>query len=140
MTHKNDPELVAWRRRQVVTLTKQGWTANEIANAIGITQRSVVRHRTKAGISQPGPREFTGREVLRAIELLEDGASYCEVARTLGRDYKVVKKNVPGYPLWDKRKAAEAASLARAMRRIERQPPVAAATGGPTRTKGSNAA
>lgn len=140
MTHKNDPELVAWRRRQVVALTRQGRTAREIANAIGITPRSVVRHRAAAGISKPGPREFTARETLRAIELLEDGASYAEVARTLGRGPKAVMNNAPGYPLGDKRKAAEAASLARALRRIERQPSVAAATGGHSHAKGSNAA
>lgn len=140
MGNSADPEVFAQRRIQIVTLTKQGRTAREIADQLGVTPRTVVRHRKAAGISKPGPREFTARETLRAIELLDDGASYSEVARTLGRGYKAVRNNAPGYPLWDKQKAAETASLARTMRRLERQPPAAVATGGHSNTKGHNAA
>lgn len=140
MPSYNDPDLFAQRREQIVALTRRGWTARQIANRLGISMRTVVRHRVAAGIGRPGPREFTARETLRAIELLDDGASYAEVARTLGRGQKAVMNNAPGYPLWDKRKAAEAASLARAMRHLERQPPVAVATGNRSNTKGTNAA
>ncbi|OBJ24617.1 helix-turn-helix domain-containing protein [Mycobacterium sp. 1245801.1] len=135
----HDPAVVAWRREQVIALTKQGRTAREIAEHLGISMRSVGRHRVAADVAQPMPRPLTGRELLRATELLGGGASYAEVARTLGRSDTTLRRQLPGYK-WDRRQAAEAAALARAMNRLEKQAPVAAATGGRSNVKGSNAA
>jgi hypothetical protein len=139
MTRRNDPELFAQRRRQIVALTQAGLSARQIAEQLGVNVRTVGRHRVDVGIAQPPQRPLTAREILRAKELLDDGAPYDEAARTIGRSSAALRDHLPGYA-WDKSKCAQAGVLARAMNRLERQAPVAVATGNRSNTKGSKAA
>src|SRR6516165_9652663 len=85
----------AERRDRVAELTHQGLTAGTIAEILGITKRSVQRHRSERGVTQPPPIHMTDRELLRAKEMLEDGASCREVARTLGRTHRTILKRFP---------------------------------------------
>lgn len=122
MPRANDPELVAERRRMVITLTRQGVSASQIADRIGVRKRSVTRIRSAAGIAQSGGSPMTGRELLRARALLDDGASYHEVARTLGRPARTVERHLPGYRKMTPAEASQAAALGRELARLERAP------------------
>ena len=87
------------------TLTRPGFTAQEIAVRLCVTQRTVCRYRAKAGVYEVGPNTpITEDELLKAKELLEDGASYQEVSRTLGRTSGAICRKFPGYS-WTKRQA-----------------------------------
>jgi len=121
-------EAVAERRAQIIALTEQGWTAAAIADRLGITKRSVARGRAAAGIAQPRAPLMTDDEKRAARTMLDDGASYHEVGRTIGRSASTIERNLPGYT-WDQRRCSEAAALGRAMARLNRQTPLAIATG-----------
>lgn len=86
----------------VVEMTKAGYSAAAIARSLHITERSVVRLRRRAGISQPltaGPLSEAEKEL--ALGLLADGCSYGEVGRTLGRPTETIRRRFPGYG-WDR--------------------------------------
>jgi DNA-binding CsgD family transcriptional regulator len=99
-----------WER--IVALTKQGRTATEIADALGVTRRTVVRARRRAGIAQPVKPPLSDEERARARELLDDGASCTEVARTLGRNPKTILAHFPEYA-WDQQRIGEHLALVR---------------------------
>lgn len=88
-----------WRetRSRVVDLTNDGKTAKDIAEILGITERSVTRHRSKAGIARVVKPPLTEGELAAARELLSGGASYEEAARTIGRDGNRLAHHLPGY-------------------------------------------
>lgn len=86
----------AKRREQVVELTRAGLSAPQIADRLGIATRTVQRHRVAAGIAQPPARHLTPAQIHRARQLLDDGASYKEVARTIGCANKSVRYRFPG--------------------------------------------
>lgn len=50
--------------------------------------------------------------------MLEEGVSYTEVARTLGRCVKAVKKRVPGYPKWTKFEASQYSVFVRSLNKL----------------------
>lgn len=136
-----DPAAFAERRAQIVNLTALEFTAAEIAARLGITPRTVTRARRAAGIAQQKPPPMSDDEKRAAQRLLDDGASYHDVANTLGRAADTIKRNLPGYT-WDRGRCAEAAALGRVMARLERQGSFAVAAGNPRarNTKGNNAA
>ncbi|OHU71354.1 hypothetical protein BKG86_17015 [Mycobacteroides chelonae] len=82
---------------RVVALTRQGHTSAEIANALSIARRTVVRHRRRAGISQPVASVMSADELATARVMLDDGASYHEVGRSLGRSPGTIQRNFPGH-------------------------------------------
>lgn len=88
------------RRAEIVRLTRAQHTAADIAEQLGISTRTVIRHRREGGCAQPAPRPFTAAEIRLAESLLDDGASYGEVARTLGRHMAVIRIRFPerGWP------------------------------------------
>lgn len=110
-------EANAARRAQVVELTRAGHSAAEIAVILGITERRVTSHRSEAGIAQPPRDPLTADQLARAAELLDDGCSYNEVARTIGCGYSVIRRRFPGRG-WPPGKAA---SLMQFERRALRQ-------------------
>ena len=114
MTMPDDPRVLA-RRAQVVALTRRGLTTAEVAAAVGISTRQVVRHRERAGISRGNPPPYSEEELQRARALLEAGCSYSEVGRTLGREPKAIARRYPGYG-WTKREGAELSVFLRRMR------------------------
>jgi len=114
VTMPDDPRVLA-RRAQVVALTRRGLTTAEVAAAVGISTRQVVRHRERAGISRGNPPPYSEEELQRARALLEAGCSYSEVGRTLGREPKAIARRYPGYG-WTKREGAELSVFLRRMR------------------------
>lgn len=90
-------EAVRARREAVATLTRCGKSADDIAVMLGITGRSVVRIRSDLGIAQPAAKPMSPDEVMVAERLLADGASYSEVARTLGRSSRTLHEKFPGF-------------------------------------------
>lgn len=92
------PEDMAARREQVRSLTAQGLTAALIAQRMGISARTVIRDRMALGIGkEESRRRMTEEEQDRALELLTDGASYSETARTIGFSVMSVRRRFPGY-------------------------------------------
>lgn len=83
---------------RVVLLTQAGWSIPRIAEEMGICEKSVSRGRREAGISLPGRCSPALDEQQRATaeRLLDDGASYSDVARTIGCDRETVRRNWPG--------------------------------------------
>jgi len=96
MTGGISPETMAKRRARVKSLTDQGMTASEIAALLKVSTRTVVRYRQMTGCSHPVGRHMTADEVVKAGELLDDGCSYEEVARTLGVSSWAVAARYPG--------------------------------------------
>lgn len=97
----------AWRRtpeltQRVVELTTQEMPTPMIAGMLGVSERTVTRHRRRAGICPRPLSRFTPDEIRVAESLLDDGASYGEVARTLGRDKSVVRQRFIGRSSWPK--------------------------------------
>ena len=105
------------RRDTIVALTKQGYSATEISARLGITKRSVVRNRAAAGITKPPANLLTEAELTLARQLLEDGASYGEVGRTLGRSQSAVANRLPGYT-WDRAQSSAYAVMCRKLNQL----------------------
>ena len=107
-------------RDEIVTLTRRGCTAREIADRLRISTRSVQRVRVAAGCAETRAPLLTVSEILAARELLEDGASYYEAGRTIGRCGTTIARNIPGFK-FDKQQTALAAALGRKMARLVRE-------------------
>lgn len=89
-------ELVSVRRQRVAELTRAGLTAPQIAQDLKVADRTVQRDRVVLGIGRPGPVFFTPEEDQRAIQMLEDGYPFTEVARSLGRHETTITKRYRG--------------------------------------------
>lgn len=112
------PEVVADRRAKVVEWTRWGVTARQISIRLGITERSVQRHRAAAGIAKrQWADRLTVEELARAEELLDDGCSFAEVGRTLGRDMRTIRHHFPGRG-WTPEQTLEFLSAVRAAKRV----------------------
>ena len=121
MTTRNIPktvEIVQHRHNTVIELTRQGYSSTFIADKLGITKRSVQRHRRQAGLSQTTRPSYTQAEIAQAQALLEDGASYLEVARTLQRGVEALRKRFPGYG-WTKSQACMYGRMRRQLDELE---------------------
>lgn len=88
-----------WRERyrKIVDLSRRGLTESEISAQLGVSRRMVQRARVWAGIAGAPPVPLTEEEKVAAKAMLEDGASYPEVARTLGRGRTTIADHFPGY-------------------------------------------
>lgn len=83
---------------RILELGAQGLTNRQISEHVGGTPNSIGVIRRKNGQGRPGANQkMTEAEISRARELLEDGASYKEVGRTLGRHYNTIRFHLPGY-------------------------------------------
>lgn len=87
---------IAERRKLVTELTAQGWTLDQIAARLNVTPRTVARDREETGILRPYPPRFTDEEQRRAQELLDDGYSIVETARTLNRSVDTIGRRFRG--------------------------------------------
>jgi hypothetical protein len=76
-------------------MVRSGLTAREIADRLGITQRSVFRLKAAAGLTRPH-RPMTPDELTTAEHLIDEGASLREAARTLDRSPRVLNDRYPG--------------------------------------------
>lgn len=84
------------RREAVAALTREGLLTYEIAARLNINRRTVARDRVALGIGLPGATPYTDEEHLRALEMLRDGCSLIEVARTLGRNECTIRQRYRG--------------------------------------------
>lgn len=105
------PETAA-RRARVEELTRQGMSARQIADILGCTDRTVVRHRRILGIAQERHPYLTEAMLERAAELVKDGCPHKEIARTVGCSQHSITRHFPGTQ-WTKEQAAEYISVTR---------------------------
>lgn len=84
------------RRDRVVEMSRQGFDVPRIAAELAITVRSVQRIRRQTGISVTEFSRFSPAEVATIEAMLDDGCSYAEIARTLGRDVGWIRRRWPG--------------------------------------------
>lgn len=116
---RDSDDAIERRRLAVARMTRQGMRVVDIAAALRINDRLVMRDRRVLGLSQPAPIPFTEAERIEAKARLDDGASYNEVARTIGRTHQTLVKHLPGYT-WTPQQVAEAGAMGRAMARLDR--------------------
>jgi hypothetical protein len=97
---KNDPEELAERRERIAELARNGWDDTRIARELALSTRTVLRYRHRLGlpVREQSPR-LSASEIDAAQRLLDDGCSYGEVARTLGRCRATITKHFPGYEM-----------------------------------------
>lgn len=84
------------RMERAARLTRQGYTATEIAEDLGVTTRSVQRYRREAGISRP-PHAFrwTPEADETARRMLDSGSTRAAVARAIGAAHATVSRRYP---------------------------------------------
>lgn len=97
---------------QFLQLHAAGWPAWKIATEVGVATRTVQRWRGRAGVAKAAGTRFTADEIEVARLLLEDGASYNEAARSIGRDATCLKRKLPGYG-WSQEQSIEYAVMMR---------------------------
>lgn len=101
---------------RVVSLTERNYTTRQIATILGCTDRTVIRARVKAGIAQvPAPRLTDDQRAL-ADNLITDGASLAEVARTIGCSYSTIYRHFRGRG-FTRSEIGQYSQLVRSMRR-----------------------
>lgn len=84
--------MIAERVRE---LTAAGRSATQIAALLNITDRTVTRYRRHTGISKPRNNPFTPEQLALAEQLLDDGCSYGETARTVGASRQGIRQRFP---------------------------------------------
>ena len=99
-------ERTTERREQVTIMTSRGMNATQIGEALGITARTVARHRVVAGVAQPASVRVTDAQWQTAERMLQDGCSLAEIARTIGADSKTIATHFPGRG-WTKQQVGE---------------------------------
>lgn len=99
------------RRREVRRLTVSGWPSERIAHELGVTARTVTRDRVALGIAQPW-RTVSPEQEHAIAALVEDGAPFREVARTVGVSLETIRRRHPGRG-WTPAQAAEYGHLMR---------------------------
>lgn len=89
------------RDERIEALAQAGYNTRQIAAVERTTIRTVQRSRARLGIAAPkAENALSAAELRRAADLLDDGASYREVARTLGRSDMTIAHHFPGRSQW----------------------------------------
>ena len=83
--------------RQIEILSRDGMRVYDIAKKLYVSDRTVSRYRKKLGIAAFERKPLTEEELVQAKRLLEDGANYAEVGRTIGRSSHAIRNHFPGY-------------------------------------------
>jgi len=91
-----DPSPTDERRVRVAELSAKGHTIHQIAVALDISPRTVVRERKALGMARPYPSKFSAQEHDQVRQWLDDGCSIKEIATTLKRDYHTISDRYPG--------------------------------------------
>lgn len=112
----------AERNNAIVRMTHAGHSAPAIAAKFGISARTVQRVRVRAGIPHRPVTRFTADEIHLAESLLSDGASYGEVARTLGRCPSVIVRKFPGRSSWASSSGGSVGRMFDALNRLDLAP------------------
>lgn len=85
------------RHAKIIHLSRQGLSVQRIAEQVGVHPQTVVDVRVANQCGRWARRLFTDSEIQACLTMLEDGASYNEVARTVGRHVGTVARRFPGY-------------------------------------------
>jgi hypothetical protein len=110
-------EEITARRERVKAMTLAGKSAADIAAALGVTERTVVRDRVAAGCGQPPQPPITDDELRTAAAMLDDGCPVEEVARTIGRSPRQLAQRFPGRT-WDRQQVADYVAVCRRYSKI----------------------
>lgn len=95
-------ELHPW----ILELVGQGLSDEAVAQRVGMTAGTVSRVRRRAGIKRQQARRFTAEECATIEAMLDDGCSYEEIGRTVGRHASTICWKWPGRG-WDKQAASQ---------------------------------
>lgn len=106
------------RRGQVAELSRQGMSVAQIAEKLKVTGRTVNRDRVRLGIAKPSPRPLTEQELATVEEMLADGASLSEAARTVGRSVHTLFRRFKGRG-WTAQQVGEYLQMLRVMKKLE---------------------
>ena len=90
----------------VERMTRSGHSAPQIAEQLGCTSRTVQRARVRLGIAQPAATAYPTDVWDMAQQMIQDGCSHKEVARTLGIAATTIGRRFPGTG-WTKQQGAE---------------------------------
>ena len=71
-------------------------TNGEIAEHLGVSKMTVWRHTKKYGCPTPNHRFIPAETWTKVEEMLDDGCSATEIARTLGISKTVIVRHYPG--------------------------------------------
>ncbi|ABD58272.1 DNA binding protein [Mycobacterium phage Phatniss] len=117
----NGNRLTPEQVQTILLMTREGCSAKHIGEVVGCSARTVVRVRAAGDARLASPEQFVPLSQEQkdfAQYLLDDGAPYREVARTLGVSRTTVEKYFPGYG-WSKKQAAEFRALVKKFRWLE---------------------
>lgn len=95
----------------ILALVREGLPSRVIAHRLHVSKRTISRVRQAAGLGVER-RTASEDDKLRAKKMLEEGASYAEVARTIGFGPQHVKRWFPGYE-WTVEQRNEMADMQR---------------------------
>ena len=96
--------------------TLAGESAGAIAVRLGISSRTVTRHRSRLGIARTAPPRLTQEQENLMQALVDDGCSVREIARTIGCSDTAVSRRHPD-AAWTRTQVSDYATVCRAMRR-----------------------
>ncbi len=97
MTTQSDYHADQTQRREAVRrMSIDGMALIEIAMVLGVTRRTVCRHRRALRLSKPQPKQLTKDEIEQARIMVKDGCPLFEVAATLHRSRTSIEKYCKG--------------------------------------------
>lgn len=100
---------------------RRGDPPEVIATAAGYNPTTVKRILAANGVPPSGPPKprVTADELEKARAMLDDGASYWQVAETLGRAWDTWHRNLPGYPVLTRKEVAQRANMMKQLGRVK---------------------
>ena len=101
---------VLQRRPIVAEYVRQGLDNQQIATQLGVSERTVIRDKRALGLAAPVIPPLPPEKWVEAKQLLDEGAPYSEVARTIGRSWQRVQHRFPGMG-WTRQDAGRYARL-----------------------------
>lgn len=98
MSNHASPEKLATRARAVKMYTDSDLTVPEIAQEFSVSEKTIQYWAKTAGVPRRGPARLTPEILAKAHELVADGASRNEAARTLGVSGRgLAAHGIPGW-------------------------------------------
>jgi len=110
----DDPRML-----RVAALTELGWSITAIAAHLDIGESTVANYRRRTGTSKAPTAALSDAELARAKAFLDDGCTYSETSRSVGRSEGVIHRYFPGYEMSINERAVHAAMM-RKFNRMEK--------------------
>lgn len=112
------PFEIEQREERIIACFREGWGNRRIAEHFNVTDRTVTRWRTQHDARKWTNRPHPPSERRRAEELLNEGASFSEAARTVGVSAKTIYRWFPERHAWTREQVAEYVVMSRTMGRL----------------------